>query len=238
MNQWNPWHGCHKLSAGCKNCYVYRIDARHERDASVVTRTLNFDLPVKRSRNGAYKLPGGQTVYTCFSSDFFLDDADEWRIEAWNMIRQRSDIDFFIITKRIHRFGVNLPADWGSGYPNVTICSTCETQDRADYRLPLFVKLPIRHKLIVCEPLLEKINLSEWLANDIRQVVVGGESGTEARECNYNWVLDIREQCLQKGVPFHFKQTGARFIKNGRLYRIPRHFQHRQAAKAGIDFLL
>jgi protein gp37 len=49
-------------------------------------------------------------------------------------------------------------------------------------------------------------------------------------------VLDIRKQCIQNKVPFHFKQTGARFVKNGRLYRVKRHYQHSQAAKAAIDY--
>jgi len=65
---------------------------------------------------------------------------------------------------------------------------------------------------------------------------VGGESGNEARICNYDWVYDLRNQCVEKKVPFHFKQTGARFLKDGRLFNIKRQDQHLQAAKAGIDF--
>jgi protein gp37 len=236
MAQWNPWHGCSKISPGCQNCYVYRIDSAFEKDSSRVTKTANFDLPLKKRRNGDYKIEPGQMVYTCFSSDFFLDRADDWRIEAWRMIRHRKDLHFFIITKRIDRFSVNLPDDWGEGYDHVTICSTCENQDRANYRLPILRSLPIRHKLITCEPLLERVDLSPWLDHTIEEVIVGGESGDQARVCDYNWVLDIRSQCMQKNVPFHFKQTGAKFLKNGRIYQIKRQYQHQQAAKAGIDF--
>ncbi len=50
------------------------------------------------------------------------------------------------------------------------------------------------------------------------------------------WVLDVRRQCMNKGVPFQFHQTGAYFIKDGRMYRIPRRFQTSQARKAGIDY--
>src|SRR5665647_25890 len=238
MAQWNPWHGCRKISAGCQNCYVYRIDSAFERDASAITKTAAYNLPLKKSRNGKYKLTPGETVYTCFSSDFFLDEADDWRIDAWRMIKYRSDLHFFIITKRIDRFEVNLPTDWGDGYPNVTIGSTCENQERADYRLPIFLNMPIRHKVIICEPLLEKINLSHWLTPSIENVIVGGESGNEARICDYDWVYHIRTQCSEMKIPFHFKQTGARFVKEGRLYNIKRQDQHLQAAKAGIDFLL
>ena len=236
MSGWNPWHGCRKISPGCQHCYVYRIDAAFDKDPSVVTRTASFDLPLKKKRNGEYKLQSGETVFTCFSSDFFLEEADEWRIEAWKMIRLRSDLHFFIITKRIHRFTVSLPEDWGDGYENVTICSTCENQDRANFRLPIFLSLPIRHKSIICEPLLEQIDISPWLDNTIEEVVIGGESGKEARICKYDWVLDIRRQCVEKGVPFYFRQTGAKFVKDGRLYHIPRKDQHTQAVKAGIDF--
>ena len=236
MTQWNPWHGCRKISAGCQNCYVYRMDAKYEKDASAITKTAAFNLPLKKSRDGKYKLAAGETVYTCFTSDFFLQEADAWRIDAWRMMQYRSDLHFFIITKRIDRFEVNLPQDWGDGYANVTICSTCETQERADYRLPIFLSLPIRHKAIICEPLLERIDLSPWLIHSIESVIAGGESGNDARICDYGWVYDIYIQCVEKKVPFHFKQTGARFVKDGRLFNIKRQDQHSQAAKAGIDF--
>ena len=92
MSTWNPWHGCKKISPGCTNCYVYRRDAEFGKDSSVVTRTSNFDMPVKCNRKGDYKLqPDGESVYTCMTSDFFLDEADAWRAEAWNIIRRRSD---------------------------------------------------------------------------------------------------------------------------------------------------
>lgn len=87
MASWNPWHGCHKLSEGCRNCYVYRIDERHGKDSSVITRTRDFDLPVRRKRDKSYKIKPGTLVYTCFSSDFFVEDADRWRPEAWRMGR-------------------------------------------------------------------------------------------------------------------------------------------------------
>jgi protein gp37 len=213
------------------------MDANYEKDASKVTKNTAFNLPLKKNRAGAYKLPPGETIYTCFSSDFFLDDADEWRAEAWQMMKIRSDLHFFLITKRIHRFEVGLPTDWGDGYPNVTVCSTCENQDRVNYRLPILQRLPIKHKAIICEPLLGPVNIESWLTPEIEQVVVGGESGNEARICRYDWVLDIRRQCVDHGIPFYFKQTGALFEKEGRVYRIRRQDQHRQASKADINSL-
>lgn len=232
---WNLWHGCRKISPGCQNCYVYRMDARWEQDSSIVRKTANFDLPVKKNRSGAYKLSGPDTVFTCLTSDFFLEDADTWRQEAWHMIRERSDLDFFIITKRISRFEVSLPTDWGEGYRNVTICVTAENQKMADTRLPILLNLPIQHKNIICEPLLGPIDLMPHLAPCVEQVVVGGESGPSARPCNFDWVLAIRRQCSKAGVPFTFRQTGANFIRDGRTYSVPRKFQLSQAKKAGID---
>lgn len=233
---WNLWHGCHKLSAGCQHCYVYRGDAKRDIDSSVVTQTKSFDLPIRRKKNGEYKVPSGTLVYTCFTSDFFVADADEWRAAAWRMIRERSDLRFLIITKRIDRFNDSLPDDWGDGYDNVTICCTVENQAMADYRLPIYEKSPIKHKMIICEPLLGKIDLSSYhIGTWIEQVVAGGESGAEARPCDFEWVMSLHDECATQGVSFWFKQTGAKFIKEGRLYKVPRQLQHTQARKADIN---
>ncbi len=231
---WNPWHGCQKLSEGCLNCYVFRIDGKIDRNAGEIVRNHSFYLPVSRNKSG-YKIKSGETVYTCLSSDFFLDTADGWRREAWSIIAQRPDLHFIIITKRIQRFKVALPEDWCDGYDNVTICCTCENQKRADERLPYFLAAPIKHREIVCEPLLENVDLSAYLGPEIERVTVGGESGDRARVCNYDWVLSLRDACINAGVSFHFKQTGACFQKDGRIYNIPRSEQLDQAKKASID---
>ena len=236
---WNLWHGCHKLSAGCNHCYVYRGDARREVDSSVVVRTKNFDLPLRKKRNGEFKIPPGTFGYTCFTSDFFVEDADKWRAEAWEMIRCRSDLHFMMITKRIDRFSDCLPDDWGDGYDNVTICCTVENQACADYRLPIYRRAPIKHKIIICEPLLERIDLSTYAVGEwIEQIVAGGESGYEARPCDFEWVMDLRRICVENKVDFWFKQTGSKFVKDGKTYNVKRQFQHSQARKAGINISL
>ncbi len=235
MAQWNPWHGCHKFSEGCANCYVYRIDAQHGRDSSKVFRTAEFDLPLRRSRGGEYKIAPGEIVYTCFSSDFFVEDADDWRARAWEMMRRRSDLRFLFITKRIQRFYECVPDDWAAGYDNVSVCCTTENQRRADERLPIYVNAPIKHRQIICEPLLGPVDLSAYLGNGVAGVVAGGESGEGARVCDYDWVLALREQCAAAGVGFYFKQTGALFRKDGRVWRVPRRFQHEQAFRANIN---
>lgn len=236
MYSWSPWHGCHKLSAGCQNCYVYRIDERNGKKSSVVEKTKGFDYPVRKNKKGEYTFKPGNIVAMCFSTDFFIEEADAWRPEAWEMMRIRKDLHFFMITKRIDRFYIGLPADWGEGYPNVTICTTVENQDRADYRLPIFRDAPIQHKMIVSEPLLGPIDLTPYLGSWVKQVTVGGESGKEARPCNYDWILDIRQQCISHNIPFQFRQTGANFIKDGQNYKVIRKFQHSQARKANINY--
>ena len=233
---WNPWHGCHKLSAGCKHCYVYRGDAKRNIDSSIVAKTKNFDLPIQKKRTGEYKTPSGTMVYTCFTSDFFVEEADDWRKEAWEMIRLRSDLRFIMITKRIDRFYNSLPEDWDDGYDHVTICCTVENQDRADYRLPIYKNVPIKHKIIICEPLLERIDISAYNIGEwVEQLVAGGESGYQARSCDFDWIMGLRDLCVEQNVSFWFKQTGAKFIKDGKLYPINRRLQHSQARKAGIN---
>jgi len=70
----------------------------------------------------------------------------------------------------------------------------------------------------------------------VEQVVVGGESGYNARCCHYDWIMEIHDLCVEKNVSFWFKQTGAKFVKDGKLYNIARQFQHSQARKAEINF--
>ena len=238
MYIWNPWHGCHKKSPGCLNCYMFRRDSMFDKDSTIVEKTSSFDIAIKKKKDGTYKIePDGGYVYVCMTSDFFIEEADEWRKEIWAIIKERQDLNFYIITKRIERFEVSLPQDWGDGYENVTICSTAENQDMADERLPILLSLPIKQREIIHEPMLEKINIEKYLqSGKIEEVVCGGESGPNARVCDYDWILNTREQCLKYNVPFYFKQTGANFRKNGKVYNVPRKDQMKQAHKANINF--
>lgn len=244
---WNLWHGCTKVSAGCLHCYMYRRDESVGQDPTVVRKTQAFGLPVQILRSGPnkgkYKIPPGSRIYTCFSSDFFHEDADEWRPEAWDHIRTRRDCTFFMITKRPERIAEHLPPDWEDGWDHVTIAVTCEDQRAADRRLPGYLSLPLRHKAVMIEPMLSAVDLRPYFAKyrdpeggpAIRQVSVGGESGPEARPCDFAWVLEVQRQCAENGIGFHYHQTGARLIKDGKEYRIPRRRQHEQARKARLD---
>lgn len=238
---WNLWCGCTKVSYGCQHCYMFRRSESVGRDPAIVRKTQNFSLPVRKlkagSHKGFYKVPAGSHFFTCFTSDFFHKDADEWRPDAWNMIRERSDCTFFMITKRPERIKDHLPHDWNDGWNYVTIAVTCENQWAVDKRLPGYLELPLPHHSVMVEPMLSKVNLRPFLETGIIEAVsAGGESGPEARPCDYAWVLDLHMQCVENGVSFSYHQTGAKLIKGGKEYLIPREHQHEQARKAHLDF--
>ena len=158
---WEPWTGCYPISDGCKYCYLYGQNSKHH-GQNEVSKTNDFYKPLEtiympRKKLTKQKIASSdKNVYVCFNSDFFIKEADEWRFEAWSIMKQRRDL-------RIDLFLVSLPEDWGDGYNNVVIYCTVENQDMADYRLPLYVSYPIKHKGIVCSPLLSNINLAPYL---------------------------------------------------------------------------
>ena len=234
MAMWNPWRGCKKCSEGCLHCYIHKGDAKRGVDTSLIVKTKDFDKPIQKIKNGNYKMKAG-LVYLCFSTDFLIKEADPWRQECWQMIRQRSDCTFLFLTKRIDRFMKCIPDDWGDGYENVVVCCTVENQRNADDKLGIFDKLPIKHKCITAQPLIEAIDM-ECHLDGIELVVVGGESDQNARPLDYAWVLNIREQCIRKNVSFEFRQCGTHFIKDGKEYKLQTKDLCSQARKAGIDF--
>ena len=80
---WNPWHGCRKISEGCRHCYMYCLDRRRGLDGSRIVRVRNhFDYPLQCDRRGNYKIRPGELIRVCMTSDFFLEEADPWREEA------------------------------------------------------------------------------------------------------------------------------------------------------------
>ena len=187
MAMWNPWRGCKKCSDGCLHCYIHKGDFKRNVNTNEIVKTKDFEKPIEKLKNGNYKMKSG-IVYTCFSTDFLIEEADAWRKECWNMIKERQDCTFLFLTKRIDRFMKCIPYDWKDGYDNVVVCCTIENQKNADYKLSIFNKLPIKHKCITAQPLLEEIVIEKYL-DDIELVVVGGESDFNARTFNYDWAL-------------------------------------------------
>lgn len=236
---WNPWHGCHKCSEGCQNCYAYFLDKRYGRDTNeVALNKSNFDYQIKRDRQGNYKLPSGTFVRVCMTSDFFLEEADEWRNKAWDYIRQRPDVTFSLLTKRAERIKDNLPSDWGNGWDNVQFAVSCENQKRVDERIPYLLEVPSKHKWISVKPFIGEVDLDEYLATgEIETVLAGGENYLGSRPLHYEWVKKLHDQCEKYNVHLIFGQTGNIFIKDGKEYKIRnRTDQMIQALKSGLHY--
>ena len=238
-SNWNPWHGCIKCSDGCLNCYVYYIDRMRGKNAADVYKTkTGFRYPLSKDKNGKYKIQSGEMISVCMTSDFFLKDADEWRDEAWKMMRFRSDVIFLLLTKRPERIRECLPADWGEGWDNIFLNVTCETQQRADERIPILLELPFKHKGLQCAPLLGPISIGKYLdSGQIKQVAVGGENYGGKRPCDFDWVKALREECVSRDITFCFMETGTTFIKDGKQYNIPSKAQQNlQAHRSGMTY--
>ncbi len=232
---WNPWRGCQKISPGCKNCYMYTAQlkrARQTRDTETwdpfrIIRTTTWRDPLRWQRAAA---AAGRTerVFTCSWSDFFIEAADGWRPEAWQIIRECRNLQFQILTKRPENIPGRLPQDWGPGYPNVWLGVSVETQEYADARIPLLLEIPAAIHFLSAEPLLGPIDLRDKDAQSscldpydgdakVDWVIVGGESGPGYRPMETEWARSLRDQCKAAGVAFFFKQSAAPRTEMGTL---------------------
>lgn len=236
---WNPWHGCKKCSEGCQNCYMYFLDKMRGKDGSEIYRTKSgFNYPLQKDRQGNYKIKSGEMIRVCMTSDFFLEEADDWRDEAWEIMRKRSDVIFFLLTKRPERVKDCLPYNWGDGWENIFFNVSAENQKRADERIPILLELPFKHKGVMCAPFIGKVDIRKFLnTGQIEQVLCDGENYDGARICDFNWVKSLREQCAENNIKFVFCGTGRRFLKDGKLYKIEgNEVQSNQAYKSGMSF--
>lgn len=209
---WNPWMGCHKVSAGCKHCFMYRDMARYGREPNVVTRAKpgTFNNPLRWAQNG--KVQPGARIFTCSWSDWFIQEADPWRDEAWDIIRRTPQFTYLICTKRPERISEHLPADWGNGWPHVWLGVTTENQEMADRRIPILLAVPARIRWLSVEPMLEPITFADacndWLEQGIGWIVTGGESGPNTRPADPEWFRYAQRQCQAARVPYFHKQLG------------------------------
>ncbi len=236
---WNPWHGCIKCSEGCQHCYMYFLDRMRDQDGSRIYRTkAGFCAPIQKDRQGRYKIQSGETIRVCMTSDFFLKEADAWREEAWDIMRQRRDVIFFLLTKRPQRVAECLPKDWGDGWPHIFFNVTCENQARADERIPLLLSLPFHHKGLMCAPFIGPVRIGRYLASgQIEQVICGGENYDGARPCHFEWVQSLRRECVEHHITFAFIETGTAFVKDGRRYHLPdKRLQSQQAYRSGMNY--
>ena len=235
---WNPWHGCRKCSEGCQNCYMFYLDALRDKDGGDVYKTgAGFRYPLSKTKEGHYKIQSGEMIRVCMTSDFFLEEADAWREEAWDIMRIRKDVKFFLLTKRPERVKDHLPTDWGEGWENVMLNVTTENQARADERIPILLSLPFKHKGIMAAPFIGPVSVERYLeSGQIEQVLCDGESYDGARPCHYAWVKSLHDECARHNITFVFCSTGNRFVKDGKEYRVAKGLQSEQAHKSGLSF--
>lgn len=205
---WNCWQGCHKISAGCKNCYMYRDKVRYGQKPNVVTRSkpATFNAPLTKLK--------GPLVFVCSWSDFFIRDADPWRDEAWDIIRKTPHLTYQILTKRPSDIKYCLPDDWGDkGYPNVWLGVSVENTDSLWRVIPL-EDIPAKIKFVSYEPALEYVDFTTF-SPTIDWVISGGESGPNCRPAKLDWFRQVRDDCIKSNIPYFHKQHGGTKKING-----------------------
>lgn len=204
---WNPWMGCTKISPGCKECYMYREMARYGRDPFTVQRSkTTFNAPLK------WKEP--RMVFTCSWSDFFIESADAWRPEAWDIIKRTPHLTYQILTKRPALIADRLPADWGEGYPNVWLGVSVESPEY-DWRIGILREIEAALLFVSLEPLLSR--MPHIPLTGIGWGIVGGESGSD-RSCRVEWITEIVDQFRIADVPIFVKQdSGSKAGQQGRI---------------------
>ena len=192
---WNPWHGCHKVSPGCKFCYMYREKHRYGQDPNVVNRSkTKFTEPLKWIEP--------RMVFTCSWSDWLIEEADPWREQAYEIIRMTERHTYQILTKRPERAAGRVPVP---PFPNIWWGVSVENRATL-HRIDTLRTIPAALRFLSLEPLLE--DLGELNLSGIDWVIAGGESGMAARPAPPEWFRSIRDQCQAAGVPFFFKQWG------------------------------
>ncbi len=201
---WNPLTGCTKISPGCKHCYAERMARRlkamgQPNYANGFKLTLHeeaLDLPLR------WKKP--QTIFVNSMSDMFHSKVPrDFILQAFDVMGRAYWHRFQILTKRSERLlflSEQLP--WTD---NIWMGVSVENESYS-YRIDHLRETGAAIKFLSLEPLLGP--LDNLRLDGIGWVIVGGESGAGARPMNSEWVISIRDQCVEAKVPFFFKQWG------------------------------
>jgi protein gp37 len=214
---WNPWYGCTAVSPGCDHCYAEELMANrygtvewgHGKDR-VRTTPANWRQPYRWDRQAAASSERTR-VFTLSLGDFFdAEVPEDWRRDAWTVIRDTPHLDWLILTKRPNLIARHLPADWRDGYPHVWLGTSVETIAQA-WRVDHLRRVPAPIHFLSCEPLLGPLDSLDL--TDIQWVISGGESGAYARPMDLAWVRRLRDRCADRGIAFHHKQNGGRTPK-------------------------
>lgn len=212
----NTHWGCSKISPACDRCYAEALANRfgygwgddapkrefHEQHWNEL---LRWDR--KAAKEGVR-----QRVVTNSMSDLFDRFAPAGvRERHWEYVSRTPNLDHLLLTKRIGNVARMVPAAWLSpgGWPaNVWIGATVVNQKEADRDIPKLIQLPARVRFLSMEPLLGAVTLPVALLTQIAWVIVGGESGPDARPMHPAWTRSLRDQCAAAGIHFFFKQHG------------------------------
>lgn len=210
----NPWWGCVKVSAACKNCYAEAWAKRVGKKVWGPKAERRFFGEKHWSEPPKWnQIAIGENirerVFCASMADVFEDrrELNPWRSDLWNLIEETQQLDWLLLTKRPENVQQMTP--WKSNWPsNVWLGVTVEDQESATIRLPHLEKIGAHVKFISAEPLVGPLKIDYWLKNTIDWVITGGESGPKARPSSPSWFRDLLTQCMETDVPFHFKQWG------------------------------
>jgi protein gp37 len=201
---WNPVTGCAKISQGCKHCYAERMAARLQAMGQPNYRN-GFRLTLQPHMLGlplSWQKP--QTVFVNSMSDLFHSDVPlDYIQKVFDVMRRAPWHRFQVLTKRSTRVReLDSDLDWAD---NVWMGVSVES-DKHRARIDDLRQTRAAVKFLSLEPLLGPLRRLDL--SGIHWVIVGGESGPGARPIDAGWVTDLRDQCLNAGVPFFFKQWG------------------------------
>ncbi|WP_426304063.1 phage Gp37/Gp68 family protein [Acidovorax facilis] len=225
----NPWEGCQKMGPGCDNCYAEARNVRFAGGTAVNwgpgaprrrTSAANWNLPKRwNAQADAFMTQHGrrQRVFCASLADVFDNAVDpQWRADLFKLIADTPNLDWLLLTKRIGNVARMIPFGWQDFRmpPNIWIGATIVNQAELDRDLPKLYAVPARVRFLSIEPLLGPVTLDYWPIFDehekplLHWVIVGGESGPNARPMHPDWARSLRDQCEAAGVPFLFKQWG------------------------------
>ncbi len=201
---WNPITGCSKISTGCMHCYAetmaYRLKAMgQQKYANGFSITLHDRCLIEPL---AWK--GSHNIFVCSMSDIFHEEVPyDFVDKMFEIIRQTPQHRYQILTKRADRMASYFASRTIPN--NVWLGVTVEAKS-SRFRIDYLRNLPASVKFLSCEPLVE--DLEELNLEGIDWVIVGGESGSQARPMKESWALNIRKQVEAQGARFFFKQWG------------------------------
>jgi protein gp37 len=212
---WNPVTGCTKVSQGCRRCYAERLAERFWGDRPFTEVRCH---PERLNQPKSIRRPS--MIFVNSMSDLFHPDVSESFIRrVFNVMAECPRHTFQILTKRSERlaeFAPTLP--WPA---HIWIGVSVESDDEVQ-RIDHLRSVPAPVRFLSLEPLIGPLGTLDL--RGIHWVIVGGESGPNARPMEGKWVRAIRRQCREANVPFFFKQWGGVFKKragralDGRTY--------------------